>query len=56
MIYTRDVDNIKTILSAPSSQSVLGSSRGANFKPVAGDGLFTADGKVWEHYRASARP
>ena len=56
MIYTRDVDNIKTILSAPSSHLVLGSSRGANFKPVAGDGLFTADGKVWEHYRASARP
>ncbi|CAO1597557.1 hypothetical protein XANCAGTX0491_001364 [Xanthoria calcicola] len=56
MIYTRDVDNIKTILSVPSSHLVLGSSRGANFKPVAGDGLFTADGKVWEHYRASARP
>ncbi|KAL8982273.1 MAG: hypothetical protein Q9205_003161 [Flavoplaca limonia] len=56
MFYTRDPENIKTILSAPSDHYVLGSSRGANFAPVAGDGLFTADGQAWQHYRACTRP
>ncbi|KAL8995896.1 MAG: hypothetical protein Q9169_004470 [Polycauliona sp. 2 TL-2023] len=56
MIYTRDVENIKAILSAPLGHFVLGSSRGANFAPVAGHGLFTADGQAWQHYRACSRP
>lgn len=56
MFYTRDMENIKAILNAPQADFALGCARGANFAPVLGGGLFTAEGQAWQHYRASARP
>ncbi|KAL8682256.1 MAG: hypothetical protein Q9186_001715 [Xanthomendoza sp. 1 TL-2023] len=50
------MENIKAILNAPQGDFVLGSSRGLNFAPVLGDGLFTAEGQEWQHYRTCARP
>ena len=56
MFYTRDSTNAKAILTAPQGDYVLGDARAANFSPVLGNGLFTAEGSGWQHYRACARP
>lgn len=56
MFYTRDSENAKAILTAPKGDYVLGHARSSNFSPVLGNGLFTAEGSRWQHYRASARP
>ena len=55
MFYTRDLENIKAVLNAPQSDFILGDPRGANFVPVLGGGLFTAEGRAWQHYRSCAR-
>lgn len=55
MFYTQDMENIKAVLSAPQGDYILGDARGANFVPVLGGGLFTAEGQAWQHYRCCAR-
>ena len=55
MFYTRDIENIKAVFGAPQGDYKLGDSRGANFVPVLGGGLFTAEGPAWQHYRSFAR-
>ncbi|KAL6716518.1 hypothetical protein ACLMJK_006085 [Lecanora helva] len=56
MFYTRDAENIRVILTASLSDYGLGGSRGANFAPVLGHGLLTAEGEAWHYYRTCARP
>lgn len=55
MLYTRDVENVKAILTAPQGDYILGYSRGPNIVPLVGRGLFTAEGQAWQHYRTCAR-
>ncbi|KAL9619356.1 MAG: hypothetical protein Q9160_006036 [Pyrenula sp. 1 TL-2023] len=55
MLYTRDVENVKAILTDPQDDYVLGYSRGPNIEPLMGNGLFTAEGQTWRHYRICAR-
>ena len=46
MVYTRDPENINAILSAPLSDYGWGVARGANFDPLVGKGVFTAEGQT----------
>lgn len=55
MLYTRDPENIKTILSSPMDDYGLGGAKEANFDPLFGSELFTAEGQTWQHYWTCAR-
>ncbi|KAI5836777.1 cytochrome P450 [Morchella snyderi] len=47
---------IKTILATNFADWELGNVRHDAFSDLLGDGIFTSDGKVWEHARAILRP
>ena len=55
-IFTIDPKNIQAILATQFHDFGLGPTRRKNFFPLLGNGIFTADGKVWEHSRAMLRP
>lgn len=55
-ILTSDPENIKTLLATSFHDFELGEERHAAFSPLLGDGIFTSDGKAWEHARALLRP
>lgn len=55
-MYTIDPANIQTILATKFQDFVLGERRYKAFKPLLGDGIFTADGSFWEHSRSLFRP
>lgn len=55
-IFTIDPKNLQAILSTQFQDFSLGSTRRANFSPFLGHGIFTEDGKDWEHSRAMLRP
>lgn len=46
---TCDPENIKFILAKGFDDFVLGPVRRGNFMPLLGNGIFTQDGKAWEH-------
>ncbi|KAM3424167.1 hypothetical protein BST61_g11290 [Cercospora zeina] len=54
-IVTMDPENIKTVLSTKFADYGLGHRLNA-FGPLIGQGIFTSDGKHWEHSRAMIRP
>lgn len=55
-IVTNDPKNVQAILATQFSDFCLGSLRRNNFFPLLGNGIFTQDGKGWEHSRAMMRP
>ncbi|KAL7276843.1 Protein kinase alk2 [Rhizina undulata] len=55
-IITSDAENVKALLATQFKDYVLGKERHNNFFPLLGDGIFTLDGKGWEHSRALLRP
>jgi cytochrome P450 len=54
--HTSDEKNIQTILAVAFQDWDLGPVRRGNFWPLLGNGIFTQDGKGWEHSRAMMRP
>lgn len=55
VIMTRDPENIKAILATQSDDFSMALRRDL-FRPVFGDGIFTADGERWSHLRTMLRP
>ncbi|KAK4936535.1 hypothetical protein LTR10_022584 [Elasticomyces elasticus] len=53
---TADPKNIQAVLATQFNDFEIGASRRGNFFPVFGNGIFTTDGKAWEHSRAMLRP
>ncbi|KAK2808588.1 hypothetical protein FQN50_004620 [Emmonsiellopsis sp. PD_5] len=56
MITTCEPENVKTVLSLKFSDYSLSHLRKIGFLPLFGTGIFTTDGKEWEHSRAMLRP
>ncbi|KAB8659335.1 hypothetical protein FH972_026224 [Carpinus fangiana] len=56
IIITSDPVNIQAMLAKQFHDFSLGSNRRGNFFPLLGNGIFTSDGKGWEHSRAMLRP
>lgn len=55
-LFTADEKNIQTILATSFQDFDLGPNRRGNFWPLLGNGIFTQDGRQWEHSRAMMRP
>lgn len=55
-VTTADEKNIQTILAHNFQDWDIGPQRRGNFWPLLGNGIFTQDGKSWEHSRAMMRP
>jgi len=53
---TVDPKNIQAILATQFQDFEIGPMRRNNFMPLLGNGIFTSDGKSWEHSRAMMRP
>lgn len=56
VVFTSDPENIKTMLATSFHDFELGAERHAAFSELLGDGIFTSDGKAWEHARVLLRP
>jgi cytochrome P450 len=54
--FTSDPRNIQAMLAKQFNDFELGATRNANMVPTLGSGIFTQDGKAWEHSRALLRP
>ena len=54
--FTSDPRNIQAMLAKQFDDYELGPSRNANMAASLGSGIFTQDGKAWEHSRALLRP
>jgi cytochrome P450 len=56
-VFTIDPKNVQAILATQFQDFSLGDSRRGNFAPLlGGNGIFVADGKMWEHSRGMMRP
>ncbi|KAF6836637.1 cytochrome P450 [Colletotrichum musicola] len=55
-IFTMDPANIQAILATQFRDFGLGERRNAQFRPLLGKNIFTAEGAFWEHSRALFRP
>ncbi|KAK2774240.1 Cytochrome P450 52A2 [Colletotrichum kahawae] len=55
-VYTVDPLNIQALLATKFQDFDLGARRIAQFSPLLGRSIFTADGPFWEHSRALFRP
>ncbi|KAK5265689.1 hypothetical protein LTR99_008827 [Exophiala xenobiotica] len=53
---TTDPKNIQAILATQFNDFEIGEQRRGNFFPMFGNGIFTTDGKAWEHSRTLLRP
>jgi len=53
---TIDPKNIQAVLATQFHDFEIGNQRRDNFLPLLGNGIFTSDGKSWEHSRAMMRP
>jgi cytochrome P450 len=53
---TNDPKNIQALLATQFHDFEIGLRRRANFGPLLGNGIFSSDGKAWEHARAMMRP
>lgn len=47
IIITNEPENIKAVLATQFNDFEIGPQRRGNFFPLLGNGIFTADGKVW---------
>ncbi|KIW01583.1 uncharacterized protein PV09_07056 [Verruconis gallopava] len=56
LYVTRDPKNIQAILATQFKDFELGPIRHGTFSPLLGAGIFSADGRQWEHSRALLRP
>lgn len=56
VLFTCDPKNIQAMLALQFHDFGLGQTRRNNFFPLLGSGIFTSDGKTWEHSRAMLRP
>jgi cytochrome P450 len=56
LFATVDPENVKAILATQFNDFELGYTRRNALSPLLGNGIFTADGKFWEHSRALVRP
>ncbi|KAK5138660.1 hypothetical protein LTR04_004310, partial [Oleoguttula sp. CCFEE 6159] len=54
--FTSEPKNIQAVLAHQFNEFCLGETRRNNMAPLLGTGIFTADGKQWEHSRAMLRP
>ncbi|KAF1843985.1 cytochrome P450 52A12 [Cucurbitaria berberidis CBS 394.84] len=54
--FTMEPKNIQAILATQFKDFGLGERRNGNFSPLLGWGIFSTDGKEWEHARALLRP
>ncbi|KAI0484815.1 cytochrome P450 [Xylariaceae sp. FL0804] len=55
-LYTVDPDNVKAILATQFAEFDLGKKRATVAGPLIGPGIFTNDGRAWEHSRSLVRP
>ena len=55
-IITNEPENLKALLATQFTDFEIGEQRRGNFFPMFGNGIFTSDGKAWEHSRAMLRP
>jgi cytochrome P450 len=56
LISTSDPLNVQAVLGTQFHDFDLGNDRKFNFGDVLGNGIFTADGAAWTHYRAQLKP
>ncbi|KAI8939591.1 hypothetical protein NX059_003355 [Plenodomus lindquistii] len=54
--FTIEPRNIQAVLATQFKDFGLGERRNGNFSPLLGHGIFSTDGKEWEHARALLRP
>jgi cytochrome P450 len=54
--FTSDPKNIQAMLATQFNDFCLGEARCGNMGATLGSGIFTQDGKPWEHSRALLRP
>ncbi|RFU28179.1 hypothetical protein B7463_g8167, partial [Scytalidium lignicola] len=55
-LFTNNPKNIQAMLGTQFEDFGVGDQRRRGFLPMLGDGIFTQDGKAWEHSRALLRP
>ena len=55
-VSTVDPKNVQAVLATQFDDFQLGARRRGTFFPLLGNGIFTTDGKMWEHSRAMLRP
>jgi len=56
LISTSEPENIQAILATEFHEFNLGPVRRDSFFEVLGNGIFTAEGEAWAHYRAQLKP
>ena len=56
VIFTVEPKNIQTILALKFQDFGIGDTRQGALRPFLGDGIFSVDGKKWEHSRSLLRP
>jgi len=56
LVSTCEPENIKAVLATKFEDWNLGPARSANFSELIGNGIFTADGHKWAHFRAQLKP
>ncbi|TVY38159.1 Cytochrome P450 [Lachnellula subtilissima] len=56
IINTAEPENIQALLATQFHDFDLGPSRKSNFHDLLGNGIFTAEGEAWSHFRRQLRP
>ena len=56
IVMTADPENIQAVLATKFNDFDLGPSRKDNFHEMLGNGIFTAEGEAWAHYRSQLKP
>jgi cytochrome P450 len=56
IVTTAEPENIQAILATKFHDFDLGPTRAENFHDMLGDGIFTAEGEAWAHYRNQLKP
>lgn len=56
IVTTAEPENIQAILATKFHDFDLGPSRRDNFHDMLGNGIFTAEGEAWAHYRNQLKP
>ena len=55
-VNTAEPENIQALLATQFHDFDLGPSRKSNFHDLLGNGIFTAEGEAWSHFRRQLRP
>lgn len=56
LVSTAEPENIQAILATKFHDYQLGTIRTENFYDMLGNGIFTAEGEAWQHYRHQLKP